>query len=170
MDRDQELESLKSRVSVLEKYMSDRKLQQITFPLDNKSVDILNKYFIRDIGNVFFTNVGGTLFRYILLKQGDKTEVVNSRTTLIRYTVDSSTNVLTMGQDIVNLKRGSFANDSQVYVMSSDSVPAPLSEGVPYYVIDANSDGSQFKLSLTLGGAAIDITNTGTGEQYIEPF
>lgn len=45
--------------------------------------------------------------------------------------------------------------------------PAPLSPHVSYYVVNATTD--DFKLSTTFGGAAVDITDEGTGEQFVVP-
>lgn len=46
-------------------------------------------------------------------------------------------------------------------------LPTPLSAHVRYYVVGALADS--FQLSLTAGGAAIDITDAGVGECYFVP-
>ncbi len=49
----------------------------------------------------------------------------------------------------------------QVDVSGGGTLPAPLVAGTTYYVRDVASN--TFKLSATINGAAIDITNVGTG-------
>lgn len=48
---------------------------------------------------------------------------------------------------------------------SGGALPAGLSADTTYYVVSAS--GSTCKLSLTLGGSAVDVTGTGTGTHYI---
>lgn len=71
------------------------------------------------------------------------------------FTVDTATDFVTSNAGVVN-------NDI-VRVSTTSALPAPLVATTRYFVVQANSDGTQFKLSLTSGGAAIDITTTGTG-------
>tara|TARA_Y100000031_G_scaffold92591_1_gene101694 strand:+ start:346 stop:1911 length:1566 start_codon:yes stop_codon:yes gene_type:complete len=54
-----------------------------------------------------------------------------------------------------------FSNADRVTVSSSTTLPAGLGAGVPYYVV--NAAANDFELSLTSGGAAVDITDDGTG-------
>lgn len=48
---------------------------------------------------------------------------------------------------------------------SGGALPAPLAAGPTYYAV--NVSGATFKLSLTPSGAAIDITDAGTGTHYL---
>lgn len=52
-------------------------------------------------------------------------------------------------------------NDDLVHVSSTGTLPAGLSASTDYYVIDATTN--TFQLSATMGGAAVDITDTGSG-------
>ena len=83
---------------------------------------------------------------------------------LVSYTVNVSTNYLTTNQVGGNLK---FFNDQEVLLYTDDTEPGGLSAGLgtSYFII--NSDGYTFQLAATLGGAAIDITSTGVGRQFI---
>lgn len=78
------------------------------------------------------------------------------------YTVDAGTDTLTV-------QGRTFADDDIVRVSvsggSTAAVPGGLSLLTDYYVV--NASGATCQLSLTEGGAAIDITSTGTGTQYI---
>lgn len=170
---EQEFNELKKRVEDLEKYKEDRERQQITYPLDTQSFQILNKYFLTQSGSLWYTSAGGNLFKEVLVFQNGYTNALSARSNLIRYSVDVSTNIFTMGQDIINLSQGSFSNGQQVGVIASGDVPpggdppTPLTTAGSYYVVNANGAGTQFQLSLTFGGAAINITDKGTQEQYM---
>jgi len=61
-----------------------------------------------------------------------------------------------------------LSNDTTVRVTATEAIPGGLSLDTTYYVV--NSSGSTFKLSLTQGGAAVNITSTGTGIiHFIDP-
>lgn len=54
----------------------------------------------------------------------------------------------------------------QLYNVFSESLPTGLSEGTIYYVV--SSATNTFKVSLTSGGAAVDITAVAGGEGYFQ--
>lgn len=161
-------QNLENRIQRLEQWKSDRERQQIVYPLDVNSKIILNKYFLAQIGNLDFTSNSGQLFRNILVQQDNKINVISVYTQLIRYTVNTTTDILTLGADVVTGTQGTFADNDQVFINSTDTPPSPLVDSIPYYVV--NSTGTTIQLSLTLGGAVIDITTAGTGVQYIYFF
>lgn len=72
----------------------------------------------------------------------------------ITFTANATTNELTAVAH--GLEEG-----QRVYLSTSGTLPAPLVTTSAYYVIATTDD--TFKLSLTLGGAEIDITSAGTG-------
>jgi len=75
------------------------------------------------------------------------------------FTADPST-------DTITATGHTFDTNERVYLTTTGTLPAGLSTSVfPYYVI--NSAANTLKLSLTQGGAAVDITTTGTGVQTI---
>jgi len=63
--------------------------------------------------------------------------------------------------DLITITAHGFAVNTTVQVVSSGTLPAPLTAGTIYFVRDVTAN--TFKLALTAGGAAIDITTTGTG-------
>jgi len=69
----------------------------------------------------------------------------------------------TAGDTIRSPSHG-FANDDRVAFEAEDvgSIPTGLAAGTLYYVVSAATD--TFKVSLTQGGAAVDITATGSGK------
>jgi len=67
--------------------------------------------------------------------------------------------------DKLDLTAHGFANDDRLTVESSGSLPAGLSAGVLYYVV--NKTANDFELALTSGGAAVDITSDGSGTHKV---
>jgi hypothetical protein len=68
---------------------------------------------------------------------------------------------VTPATDKVNITAHSYLDDDIVRVFSDNTLPDPLEADTNYYVVNAGVD--DFELSLTQGGSAVDITNTGTG-------
>jgi hypothetical protein len=56
-------------------------------------------------------------------------------------------------------------SDAQTVVVYNGTVPGGLTEGTVYYIRDAGTDS--FRLAATAGGAAIDITSTGSTDCLI---
>lgn len=67
----------------------------------------------------------------------------------------------TAATDIVNATAHGLSNGDALTLTTSDTLPDPLAVDTVYYVVSKTTD--TFKLSATSGGAAIDITDTGTG-------
>jgi uncharacterized phiE125 gp8 family phage protein len=74
------------------------------------------------------------------------------------FTADAATDTLTA--------RGRTYADGDVLRVknSGGELPAGLAENTAYYVV--NASGSTFKLSLTDGGAAVDVTGAGQGTHF----
>jgi len=152
-------QQLLKRIEALEKWKKEREAQQIVYPLDFQSQSILGNYFMH-ITSMVKTFVGSSnnIFTSFIGSQGSNEFQVGSNT-FIPYTVDVTSNILTTAGKVY------FENDQNVYVSTEDTPPPPLTTTGNYFVI--NSTGQSFKLSLTQGGAAINITDTGVGKQYI---
>lgn len=60
-----------------------------------------------------------------------------------------------------------FDNDAPVYVGAATTLATGLSQTTQYYVINKNADAGTFSVSLTVGGAAVTISNTGSGQHYV---
>lgn len=65
------------------------------------------------------------------------------------------------GTDFATSAAHGLTNGQRVTVSSSGTLPAGLSDTLTYYVVNKTTD--TFQLSLTSGGAAVDITSTGSG-------
>lgn len=139
-----------------------RETQQLTLPLDPKSLAILSEQFMRIISTVRTEGgVAQNIFTTYIGQQGN-IEFEVYPVSLVSYTVDISTNYLrTSGYT-------KFWDDQPVVVDTDEGgvPPSPLSELATYYVRDS-LDGHEFKLAATVGGAAINITDIGSGRQFI---
>lgn len=159
MDNNQLLQ----RIEELEKWKAEKERQQIKFPLDITSQQVLANYFMQITGSVAsaITGASSRYFLEYLGKQGPYNFSV-SQNTYVPYTVNTGTNIFTAQTE--------FYENTEVYVAFTQGgvPPSPLTEGTPYYVV--NTTGNSFKLSATLGGASINITDTGTGTQYLYYF
>lgn len=73
--------------------------------------------------------------------------------------------------DVFDAKAHGFSNGNNVVVWGGANLPTGVSEGTTYFVVSASTDTLQ--LSLTSGGAAVNITVIGSGflqKQLIEAF
>jgi len=68
---------------------------------------------------------------------------------------------VTVSTEVVSLTNHGFAEDDRVRLTTTNTLPAGLGLVLHYYVVNASQN--TFQLSLTLGGAAVNITDTGTG-------
>ncbi len=152
-------QKLLQRVEALEKWKAQKTAQQIAYPLDIQSQTILQKYFmsISDIYNYILYGASDHATSAYIGKQGNLAFQITPQT-LFKYTVIPSTDVFT----VIGTR---FVNDEAVLVTTDDTLPAPLIGTTTYYVISASNQ--TFKLSLTVGGAAVNITTAGTGSQFI---
>lgn len=78
----------------------------------------------------------------------------------VAFTANAGTDVITAAIDNV-------PNLTPVKLSTTGTLPAPLVAGTVYYTRDTS--GNDRKLALTSGGAAIDITDTGSGVHTITP-
>ena len=76
------------------------------------------------------------------------------------FTANSSTDVITITGALP-------ANGDRFILASGGTLPAPLVAGAYYYARDCS--GNTCKLALTLGGAAIDLADTGSGTHTVAP-
>lgn len=156
------LQQLERRVAELEKYVSEKKKQQISFPLDQNSIGILRENFMQITGryDIYYGGAGGNSFPNYVGNQGSYNFEVGSPS-MSGYSVDISANTVTAFG--TNLK---YFDGFLVQVATTDTPPAPLVAGDIYNVI--NSDGFTFQLEASVGGGAINITTAGTGLQFIQ--
>mgnify|MGYP002725572291 CR=1 FL=1 len=70
------------------------------------------------------------------------------------FTVDT-------GADTIEDVAHGLSNDDIVFLETTGTLPAGLSTNTKYYVVNKTTD--DFQLSTTMGGSAVDITDSGTG-------
>lgn len=75
------------------------------------------------------------------------------------FTVDTGADTLDVGTD------DGYANGDTVYVSSTTTLPAGLAASTKYYVVSVAA--ATMQLSAIFGGAAIDITDAGTGTHTV---
>jgi hypothetical protein len=166
MNTEQRLAKLEREVAELIQWKADRMRQQVTYPLDNTSIDIINKHFMRITGDYTYTAGAGA--NAFLVKEGiqdnNRFEVTSN---YIEYTANASTDLLT-----IKYPNGTsiFTDDTQVILITTNTAPTGLTAdgSTSYYVVNAASDGASFKLSASAGGAAINLTTDGVGRQFIK--
>lgn len=159
--------NLEARVSALETWQKQRQSQQIAFPLDINSQNILSQFFVESIGILKFVNVSGGNFNMLLLKQNGVVAAVSSLASLVQFTANPTTDFITVGADIANNTQGSYTNGEQVILYSTGDLPTPLTSTSPYFVVSATAGGTQIKLSTTSGGSPVNIIDAGIGMQYM---
>lgn len=159
-----DIQQLTRRIEELEKWKEQKMRQQLSFPLDQQSKDVIQRDFIQVKGIGISNGATGAEFPFYFTRVNGQDGWMNVQTAFFPITVDTSTDVFTT--------TASIANDTTVYIqcVSTDIgtqgvPPNPLSIGIPYYIV--NTSGNTFKLSLTVGGAAINITDSGTGTSYL---
>jgi hypothetical protein len=158
-------QDLIKRIEALEAWKKKKEMQQISFPLDVQSIDVLNRYFVRVIDKfTYFGGAGGNPFTvYVATQDGQFFDMAAS---FVRYTADPTTDEITV---VEKLSDNRFFDDEEVILFTTDTAPGGLTaEGIQtYHVVNADADGYVFQLSLTQGGSAVNITSAGLGRQLI---
>jgi hypothetical protein len=78
--------------------------------------------------------------------------------------LSTQTYTATAATDLISFTTA-LSNGTTLQLFTTGTAPAGLSTGTTYYVVNSNTPTASCKLSLTSGGAAIDITGAGTGTQ-----
>lgn len=98
---------------------------------------------------------GSTQFGYLLARSAGQSE---TDVLVGTFTVGTSANTIIINSH--GLANGALVRFA-LGPTTGDVLPAPLQAGIYYYVV--NTRGNDFQVSLIAGGAAIDITSSGTG-------
>lgn len=78
----------------------------------------------------------------------------------ITFTADASLDTCSAADHLL-------LDGTTVLLTTTGTLPAGLSGATTYFIISADSDAGTFQLSLTVGGAAINITDAGTGAHAV---
>lgn len=156
-----ELTYLENKVKELRAWKNARLDERLRYPLDIRSKQVLQKDVLVFTGKEkpSITNLLSdyTCLGLELSINGEK------RAVLASYPLYQFSAAVT---DIITYGAGSFTvNDNDtIAVVSTNLLPGGLTVNTVYYVINATA--TTFKVSLSQGGSAVDITNTGTGSHY----
>lgn len=71
----------------------------------------------------------------------------------------------TFAADTINATAHGLVDTNKVQLSTSGTLPAPLQENTDYFVVSAAAN--TFKVALTSGGAAINLTDDGTGTHEV---
>jgi len=160
------IQRLENQIKTLEQWKAEKENQQISFPLDNQSIEILNKYFMRIYteANVINNDDPGDpyLFLKYLGKQGSYIFDLN-QSKFYEYIVNVSNNTL-------NVQEKAFKEGTRLFFTTTDTAPSPIDIGLSYYTI--NVSGLNFQITTISGdaGSIVDITDIGTGRQFIYSY
>ena len=162
MNNEQRIAQLEHQVQELLTWKEQRIRQQLVFPLDKISTDIIQKdlFVVNDF--VVYTRPNGVVTPYAYVGSvNSKPATISALDVLHPMTADASSNVITSANH-------GFVDDVRVSFISSDTLPAGITDGIGYYVINATVN--TFKISTTSGGSAVDITDAGVGKHYAYYF
>lgn len=81
-----------------------------------------------------------------------------------RYGLNTGVEVTGATTDILTSILHGLTDGDIIFFSTTNTLPTGLTVNTPYYVRDAT--GNTFKVALTSGGVAVDITSTGTGTHY----
>ncbi|MCH7870681.1 MAG: hypothetical protein IID33_03175 [Planctomycetes bacterium] len=114
------------------------------------------------VSNAFTAVATPTDARMVMFEQDVDAVTLNTDLKAWASRDDGQTFTTDFGTDEkLDITAHTFANDDRITVSSTTTLPAGLSEGMLYYVV--NKTANDFELSLTSGGAAVDITDDGSG-------
>jgi hypothetical protein len=160
-----ELQQLKQEVAELKK-----KVEQFSNPalISEEFLRILtSKGFMRVIGGFGFNGATGREFKSLFVEHNNlSTATYNTNKTLLNGDyVEFYKEVTANVNDTLTSNNHGYANDDRVYFYSTGELPTPLTSSILYYVINASTN--TFKVSVSSGGAAVNITDVGTGIHYV---
>lgn len=166
----EEILQLEKTVDSLEQWKRLREEERLQFPIDEESRKTLKTYKTvntsgliecrNKITDVYLGNTLSELLDFgIEVTINGKKRVIFVNYRRKRITVNATSNVITSADGNHNLRNGDM-----VIFTSTNTLPAPLDSFTSYYVI--NSNGAEFKVSLTAGGSEVNITDVGAGTHY----
>lgn len=162
------IDQLEQRVKVLKDWKESRTRERFRFPLDEKSQEILDRNNLTFTGKTYTTGAieltDLIAFGAIIgTRSNRKVKVAVSVFPLYSFTTDASTNIITYSAGFFLL------HDNDTIVITSSGVyPGGLDSTTTYYIISATA--TTFKVSLTEGGAEINITTNGSGSHYFSIY
>lgn len=140
----QDIIQLKKDVAELKAWKDSKNNQQISYPLDIGSKDILSKDLLSFEGTIDTLGASGNSFPFAMVVNVNNINYYLSVAgSLLIYNADLST-------DLIYIASNPFVNGDALVLYTDNQAPVPLSAGtgIPYFVTSVS--GNTFKLSLTL--------------------
>lgn len=166
---EEEILQLEKRVAELTSWKEEKMRERLTYPLDYSSKNTLSKFsslfnspLINPTGRTFptYLNVITDLTAYgIEVTLNDQKRVLLIMLNLKAFTADAASDVITDSSGNHNLDNG-----NGVAFTTEGVLPAGLNKTTVYYVI--NRTGTTFKVSISIGGSAVNITDAGSGNHF----
>jgi len=119
-----------------------------------------DKGFLRWDKTLIASGTSGIEFEKIFVKYNNIQSVLEGQSSNYYATFTAATS------DTCTTTTSNIADGETVYIRSTGMTPSPLTPYTLYYLRDVS--GNTFKLALTAGGAAINITSVGTGIHYLQ--
>lgn len=162
-------EELIARIEALERWKTDREKQQINFPLDNQSIEILNNYFMRLTSS--YSYEGGAAGHTFQVYIGQQKNVPGLAISPAQFEVSSATtfrySMTDLPNDIATIVGSTIGDGARFNISTTGTVPAGLDTLETYWAIGVTAN--TFKFS-TDGVTPIDVTTNGTGIQRLTFF
>jgi hypothetical protein len=164
------IDELNNKVGELEKKLNE--FSNPTILPEQMINSLVQSGFVRYVGpNVLtYTNPSGREFWSGFFQFKDNQTLINLdkysdttgviRKNYLEYTASTS--------DTLTSPNHGLSDGQQVWLYTTGNMPTGLSSGTIYFVI--NSATNTFRLSESLGGAAINITATGSPYNYVVPI
>lgn len=158
MNDEERITKLEERVADLLAWKEERLRQQLTFPLDKISTDIVQKDVVVATGAV---TIPPPLTDFFAMGIGYRVNgvqrVIITSLVGIVFTADSGTDTLT------STAHG-LSDDDRIVLATTNTLPVGLDEITIYYVV--SSTANTFKVSTSSGGSAVNFTTNGVGTHY----
>lgn len=113
--------------------------------------------------NLDASSAVGTAFQLVLVEEYVEGVVVDSQLLNLHGVNVTTTNVDTSTETITSLSHGFSNGDIVTYYSNGGTAIGGLTNGNEYYIVNAATD--TFKVSLTSGGSAINLSSTGNSAQ-----
>lgn len=165
-DLQDQIQKLTARVELLETWQQAKTKQQLTYPIDDKTLTILNTNFA-SVGDFFKSSTGsaaGKISDSFLLKQAGKSYLIDIALDLFSFTANASTDFITFGPDVSTGLVPVITTGERVLLFSQTGLPGGLDDVTVYWTVSSSNNNT--KLSLTSGGTAINITTNGSQGMY----
>jgi hypothetical protein len=159
-----ELTQLKNQFKDLQKKVDDL-YSTAGFP--NQVIDALQKkgvVVIREILETPFQTIDGyeSKYYYAFSKIGNKDMAFSN----LSATDFVKVRGVSISGDTLSIPSNDFGETNPVTFRTSGTAPSPLVNGGTYYIKDVTADTT--KLSSTSGGSAINITDVGDGQHFLQ--